>query len=89
VPSTPRSCFQPIYGLGCNDVNEPTYNQPVAFFTSAYADRVADVPGAIGARSAVFGFPPVMFNPDEVRPAIEYIMFNEWQLPRKVTTASN
>jgi hypothetical protein len=89
VPTSPRACFQPIYGVGCNDTREPTYNQPVAFFTSAYADRVADVPGAIGARSAVFGFPPVMFNPDEVRPAIEYIMFNEWKLPRKVTTVSN
>ncbi|MDH4036352.1 MAG: hypothetical protein OEX18_03400 [Candidatus Krumholzibacteria bacterium] len=89
VPTSPRSCFQPIYGLGCNDVNEPTYNQPVAFFTSTYANKVADVPGAIGARSAVFGFSPVMFNPDQVRPAIEYILFNEWKLPRKATTASN
>ncbi|HEU4366433.1 MAG TPA: hypothetical protein VFT13_13330, partial [Candidatus Krumholzibacteria bacterium] len=89
VPVSPRSCFQPIYGLGNFDVNEPTYNQPVAFFTSAYADRVAEVPGAVAARSAVFGFAPVFFNPDDVRPAIEYIMFNEWKLPRKSTTASN
>ncbi|HEX5133042.1 MAG TPA: hypothetical protein VFX92_11225, partial [Candidatus Krumholzibacteria bacterium] len=88
VPSNSRSCFQPIYGVGCLDTGEKTYNQPVAFFTSAYADRVAE--GSIGARSAVFGFPPVYFNPDEVRPAIEYIMFNEWKLPRKATsTASN
>ncbi len=90
VPKTPRACFQPIYGLGCFDTTEPTYNQPVAFFTSAFADRVADVPGAVGARSAVFGFPPVLFKPSEVRPAIEYILFNEWKLPRKpANTASN
>ncbi|HEU4364477.1 MAG TPA: hypothetical protein VFT13_03335, partial [Candidatus Krumholzibacteria bacterium] len=89
VPTSPRVCFQPIYGVGCLDTNEPTYNQPVAFFTSAFADRIADVPGAVAARSAVFGFAPVFFNPGEVRPAIEYIMFNEWKLPRKSTTASN
>jgi hypothetical protein len=88
VPNSPRNCFQPIYGVGCLDTSEPTYRQPVAFFTSAYADRVADVPGAIGARSAVFGFAPVYFKPLEVKPAIEYIMFNEWKLPRKATLAS-
>ncbi len=88
VPN-PRACFQAIYGCGMLDTSEPTYNQPVAFFTSAYADRVADVPGAVGARSVVFGFPPVYFNPSEVRQAIEYILFDEWQLPRKTTTASN
>ncbi|HEU4365791.1 MAG TPA: hypothetical protein VFT13_10060, partial [Candidatus Krumholzibacteria bacterium] len=85
----PRNCFQPIYGVGCFDTAEPTYNQPVAFFTSAYADRVADVPGAVAARSAVFGFEPVFFNPDEVRVALEHIMFDEWKLPRKSTPGSN
>jgi hypothetical protein len=90
VPDAVRSCFQPIYGVGMFDVGEPTYNQPVAFFTSAYADRVADVPGAVAARSVVFGFPPVYFNPDEVREAIEVIMFDEWKLPRKpIAAASN
>ncbi len=83
VPTSPRACFQPIYGMGCLDTSEKTYQQPVAFWTSAFADRVADVPGAVGARSAVFGFEPVFFNPDEVRPALEVIMFDEWQLPRK------
>jgi len=82
VPNPPRSCFQPIYGLVSFDTNEPTYNETIAFWTSAYADRVADVPGAIGARSVVFGFPPVFFKPEQVKPAMEYIFFNEWQLPR-------
>jgi hypothetical protein len=86
----PRACFQPIYGLGCLDTADTVYGQPVAFYTSAYADRVAEVAGAVGARSVVFGFPPVYFKPAEVRPAIEEIMFNEWKLPRKATsTASN
>jgi len=89
VPSTPRGCFEPIYGLVCNDTGEPTYMQPVAFFTSAFADRVADVPGAIAARSAVFGFAPVYFKPAEIKPALEVIMFDEWKLPRRASVAAS
>jgi hypothetical protein len=88
VPRETRSCFQPVYGLECFDTAEPTYRQPVAFWTSAFADRVADVPGAVGARSIVFGFPPVYFKPAEVKPAIEYVMFNEWKLPRRQDAAA-
>ena len=87
VPSSPRPCFQPIYGLGCNATSSVIYDQPVAFFTSAFADRVANVAGAVGARSVVFGFSPVMFNPAEIKPAFEYILFQEWKLPVKPTTA--
>ena len=82
VPSAPRPCFQPIYGLGCFDTLEPTYDQPIAFWTSAFADRVADVPGAVGARSVVFGFPPVFLPPDEFKPSMDYILFDEWKLPK-------
>jgi len=81
VPS-PRSCFQPIYGLGCFDTLEPVYHQPIAFWTSAYADRVADIPGAVGARSVVFGFPPVFFEENEFQQVSDYILFEEWKLPR-------
>ena len=92
MPSSSRGCFQPIYGLECFDTSEPIYEQPVAFWTSVFIDRKADVPGAVEARSAVFGFPPVMFKPGEKRgpvglqgsrAAIEYILFEEWKLPEK------
>lgn len=89
VPVNYRACFQPIYGVGCRDTTEPTYNQPVAFWTTTFADRVADVPGAVAARSAVFGFAPVFFNPLEVKAAIEHIMFDEWQLQRRSTVVTN
>jgi hypothetical protein len=79
----PRDCFEAIYGLDCFETSEPTYGEAIAFWTSTYADIVADAPGAVAARSAVFGFPPVLFNPSEVKPAIEHILFQEWQLPRK------
>jgi hypothetical protein len=83
IPPRSRGCFDPIYALECIDTGEPTYRAPVAFWTSHYADRVAEAPGAVGARSAVFGFPPVYFNPHQVRDAMELILFDEWQLPRK------
>jgi hypothetical protein len=89
VPRSPRSCFQPIYGVDCLDVAEPTYNQPVAFWTSAFADRVAEVPGAVGARSVVFGFAPVYLDPVQIKPAFEYILYEEWKLPRKTTIGAS
>jgi len=76
-----RDCFQPIYGMHCLRQSSPNYGQPVAFFTSAFADRIAEAPNSVGARSAVFGFPPVYFKPSQVKPGIEHILFCEWQLP--------
>ena len=83
VPHDPRSCFQPIYGLECFDELEPTYHQPIAFWTSAFADRVAEAPGAVAARSIVFGFSPVFITPVEMQKALDYIFFDEWKLPKR------
>jgi hypothetical protein len=89
VPPDTRPCFEPIYGCGSNDVTEGTWHQPVAFWTSVYANRVAqDVPLAVAARSVVFGFPPVMMEPDQVQPALQYILFDEWKLPRGASSAA-
>ncbi len=83
VPA-PRSCFEPIYKLGCLDTDERTYLQPVAFWTKTYAHIVMEgASGAVAAPSAVYGFPPVYFNPSEVKPGIEYILFDKWQIPRR------
>jgi hypothetical protein len=61
----------------------------VAFWTSTFAGVISDdIPNAVAARSAVFGFPPVYFTPSEVKPAIEYIIFDEWQLPRVTAAAA-
>jgi len=85
-PYVPRyrsgHCFEPIFGLECIDLFEPVFNQPVAFWTTVFADKIAEAPGSIPARSAVFGFPPVMFSPGQSKTAIEYILFDEWRLPR-------
>jgi hypothetical protein len=79
----PRDCFQPIYGLDCFETSEPTYGGAIAFWTSEFEDVVAAAPGAVGARSVVLGFPPVLCDTLAVRGALETILFDEWQLPRK------
>jgi hypothetical protein len=89
VPA-PRPCFQPIFLLDCLDTADGHYRAPIAFWTSAFAHVVSpDIPNAVGARSVVYGFPPVFFNPNEVKPGIEYILFDEWQLPRKSVSGAS
>ncbi len=80
-----RSCFEPIYGVDCLDTAELTYQPAGRVLDESHSTDVIaeDIPGAVAARSAVFGFPPVYFNPSEIKPAIEYILFDEWQLPRR------
>jgi len=63
---------------------EPTYHQPIAFWTSAFADRVAEAPGAVAARSIVFGFSPVFIRPVEMQKALDFVFFDEWKLPKRV-----
>jgi hypothetical protein len=77
-----RDCFEPIYGLECFETTEPTYGEAIAFWTSTFADVIASAHGAIPAKSAVLGFPPVMCDTLAIRGAIEHIMFDEWQLQR-------
>ncbi len=79
--SPPRDCFQPMYGLECLNTSSAIYGAPVAFWTSEYENRIPRG-GGVPARSAVWGFEPIFFNPDEVKEAMNIILFDEWQLPR-------
>jgi hypothetical protein len=79
----PRDCFEAIYGNGCLNTDETRgiYKAPIAFWTKTFEDRVPDA-GGVAARSAIWGFHPVYFNPAEVKSALDIILFDEWQLPR-------
>ena len=79
----PRSCFEPIYNPGCLDLVSPIYFTPVAVWTSVYENVIPDAPGAVAARSALWGFEPFFFDTTAVRTALEVILFDEWQLNRK------
>jgi hypothetical protein len=78
-----RDCFEPIYGLDCFDTAEPVYGQPVAFWSRVYTDDSEGNTGLGSARSVVWGFLPALFTPEQVYPAIELILFDEWGLPRE------
>ncbi len=77
----PRSCFEPIYALECVNTSSVIFGAPIGFWTSQFADRVPDV-GGLAARSVIWGFQPVYFDPDQVKQAIEIIVHDEWQIPR-------
>jgi len=77
----PRDCFEPMYGLECLNTSSAIFGAPVAFWTGAHANRVP-AGGGEAARSAVWGFQPVYFNPNQVREALAIILFDEWKLPR-------
>jgi hypothetical protein len=77
-----RSCFRPIYGNGCLNTGSLIYNQPVAFWTNTFENRIPDAGGS-PARSAVWGFHPVYFQPIQVKRAIEIVLHDEWGLPRQ------
>ncbi|UCG52269.1 MAG: hypothetical protein JSW58_01560 [Candidatus Latescibacterota bacterium] len=78
-----RECFKPMYGNGCLNPSSLIYGAPVAFWTLTYEDRVPDA-GGVAARSAVWGFHPVFFKPEQVKPALDIILFDEWQLLRRL-----
>jgi hypothetical protein len=58
------------------------YDAAVAFWTTQHADRLAEAAGAVKARSAVWGFSPVFFQPDQVKAALQIILHDEWRIPR-------
>jgi hypothetical protein len=78
-----RDCFEPVYGLECLYTAEPTFMQPVAFWTSTHANVLAEAPGAVMARSILIGFQPVLCDTTAVRTALEHVFFDEWRLPRR------
>jgi hypothetical protein len=78
-----RNCFEPIYALECFDTEEPVYGQPIAFWCRVFNGYGDDYYNPQSPRNVVWGFAPVMFEPKQVKPAIDRILFDEWGLPRE------
>jgi hypothetical protein len=74
-----RTCFQPIFAMACDNDQSAIFGATVGFWTTQFEDRIPDV-GGVPARSAVWGFHPVFFNPDEVWEALKIVLFSEWGL---------
>jgi len=77
----PRDCFQPMYGLECLNTSSRLFGAPIAYWAGTHKNRVP-VGDGVPARSAVWGFEPVYFNPNQVKEALSIIFFDEWKLPR-------
>ncbi|MEE9269466.1 MAG: hypothetical protein V3V49_04320, partial [Candidatus Krumholzibacteria bacterium] len=75
-----RSCFEPMYGLECLNTSSRIFGEPVAYWTSQFAN--VPNPNGVAARSAVWGFEPVYFKPEQIKRALEIIFFDEWRLQR-------
>ena len=79
-----RDCFKPIYILRCRNLDSVVFGAPIAFWTTVF-DRPIGSSHTVPARSAVFGFHPVFFEPAQVRKAMQIILHDEWKLPRRVS----
>lgn len=75
-----RGCFQPMLAMECKDTDSPIYGETVGFWLTKYGARTN--PDGVAAWSAVWGFEPVFFNPDQVREALDIILFDEWKMDR-------
>ncbi len=76
-----RKCFKEIYTIRPRNNSSKIKNAAIAFWTTQFENRVPDA-GGVAARSAVWGFHPVYFKPEQVKPAMDIILFDEWKLPK-------
>jgi hypothetical protein len=74
-----QSCFHPMYRMRARNQISPMNRQVVAFWTTKYANVVANAPGAVAAPSVHFGFPMYYFNRAEVD-SIADVIFTQWQI---------
>ncbi|MCK4537866.1 MAG: hypothetical protein KAV42_03605 [Candidatus Krumholzibacteria bacterium] len=74
---TQQSCFHPIYRARCRMVRSVLNGQPVAFWSTKYADAIAPGGGTIPAPSIHFGLPLWFFNRAQVD-SIASAIFDRW-----------
>ena len=81
VKAQQQSCFHPMFRMRTRSEYSVVNNATVAFWTTKYADVVADVPGAVAAPSVHFGFPLWFFNRAQVD-SVADVIFREWNIAR-------
>jgi hypothetical protein len=77
--SRTQSCFHPMYRMRTRHTFSCLNNAVVAFWTTKYADVVAEAPGTVAAPSVHFGFPLWFFNRAQAN-LIADAIFEEWQI---------
>ena len=74
-----------MLAMECKDTDSPIYGETVGYWLTKYGNRPS--PDGVAAWSAIWGFEPVFFNPDQVREALDIILFDEWKLDRAPNAA--
>jgi len=74
-----RPCFHPIYRMRARNTSSCVNNCVVAFWTTKYADVVAEAPNTFAAPSVHFGLPLWFFNREQVN-GIADAIFEEWRI---------
>lgn len=74
-----QPCFHPIYRMRAKVFRSVLENQPIAFWTTKYADVVSDAEGCVAAPSVHFGIPLWFFNRAQVD-SIADAIFEVWQI---------
>ena len=77
INATRQDCFVPLYRMRARNVLSAVNGDVVAFWTTKYAQVIADAPGAVDAPSVHFGLPLWFFNRAQVD-SIADVIFEEW-----------
>ena len=77
-----QACFHPMYRIRTRDTHSAVDRATVAFWTTRWADVVAEAPGAVAAPSVQFGLPLWFFNHAQTD-SIADVIFREWQISAK------
>jgi hypothetical protein len=72
-----QSCFSPMYRMRTRSQLSAVNGDVVAFWTTRYANVIADAEGAVDAPCVHFGLPLWFFNRAQVD-SIADVIFNEW-----------
>ncbi|UCF05981.1 MAG: hypothetical protein JSV33_02790 [bacterium] len=76
---TSQSCFHPMYRMRSRNTRSCLNDATIAFWTTKYADIVAEAPDCVAAASVHFGLPLWFFDREEVN-AIADVIFTEWHI---------
>jgi hypothetical protein len=79
VKASQQYCIHPMYRMRSRSPQSVINNACVAFWTTKYADVVADIPGAVAAPSVHFGFPLWFFNRAQTDSLADAIL-SEWSI---------
>jgi hypothetical protein len=72
-----QECFSPMYRMRARSTYSVVNGDVVAFWTTKYAEVVADAEGSVSAPSVHFGLPLWFFNRAQVD-SIADVVFDEW-----------